>query len=195
MHSKTQYICNASILPNGKTFGEIMTDRCRNKPSQQSFESLFGDLSGYIYSGTLDLSLLNLSSLKGCPKTIRGGYFSIDRNPNLENLDYFPENIDNEEGFFLDYQNLPLLKNLDINLYKDAQVILMISKEDKSACKKEIVLAFSEFRKINGNFDNFGLTGANVAQTFSIEEFEKLYLIYEKVGFNWEKFERALKLL
>jgi len=191
-------ITKKAILINNKTFEEIREDRAflSGLVPPSSFKDLFGDLSDSIFQGNLDLSGLNLDSLKGCPLNISGGYFCISNNRALKSLDYFPEDIDPDYGLFLDYDALLQLDSLDMNIYKNLHITLFDSSThlDSKEVSKNIVKILYESRRINGNFNKVTWP---FFSNFSLDyhKLEIFYSIFEKVGFDREKFDRALELL
>jgi len=96
-------INKSTILSNGQTFEKILHDRKEQAfTSPKPFVEIFGDLSNKIFKESLDLSGLNLRSLKGCPSEVFSGYFGVDNNPNLKSLDYAPSIIDQNDYIHVD---------------------------------------------------------------------------------------------
>jgi len=164
-----------------------------------SFEDLFGDLSDSIFIHGLNLSQLNLNSLKGCPREIRGA-FAIENNLHLKNLSYFPGKIApkySTDLLSIDFELISELRKLNINIYKD--LIIFVKGKNlqlpKNRIFKEIVHSFYEYRKLNGSFIDISGDFIDPESIFDLTELEKYYSLYKKVGANKEKFDRALSLL
>ena len=77
-----------TIVKNGKPFYSIKDERQAKvnggNSEPLSFVDIFGDLSGYKFSGNLDMTGLNLSSLKGAPLKMASCEVFIHGNPNLK---------------------------------------------------------------------------------------------------------------
>jgi len=178
------------IFKNGISFTNIISSRALSNGVSISFEELFGDLSDCIFMGDLNLGDLNLNSLKGCPKKIEDGFFSIENNPELKTLDYFPIELDAGNTIFVDCSLIELFLKLDISTYKDLYLYLAGNK----LSNKEIAVQLSKMRKARGSF-NFIHKGSFKSSSKALPEIEKFYKLYEKVSFNKEKFDRLLELL
>ena len=185
-----------TILFNGETFEKNIilrrTEYNSNCSEPKSFKEIFGDLSDSTYNGTLDLSRLNLNSLEGCPKRILGGDFMININSYLYDLNFFPEKLARNCKLYLGFHMAPFLKEVSINSYKNS-IILFTGLLNSKKKDKLIVENLADFRKANGSFEKLRFSRSN--QPPDYERLEKLYHIHKKVGFDQEKFERALELL
>ena len=187
-----------SLLKDYKGFQKLREDRQIKISSADfvkpaSFEDIFTNLSNCIFIGDLDLSGLKLSSLKGCPAVVENGHIDISDNEELENLDFFPSQLDFSRSLYVDYYVLQLLKGVSVESYKGCAIAIHdhefgLSDFEKS---KNICIALSDLRKVNGDFKN--VLVKNPVMDYA--EIEKLYKIYEKVDFNQEKLDRALELL
>ena len=198
-----------TIIKNDKTFDTIKWARSdsENKIGAVSFEELFGDLSNCIFQGNLDLTELNLSSLKGCPQEVEHGYFSISSNSNFKNLDHFPKKLSSGYSLFVDYRSALLLEYVDINIYKNSGLVIyedskaimsdiMSDHNYSNEFHKSIVISLINFREANGDFSKIEWWGdSQLSFSWSYSELEKFYEIYKKVDFNQEKFNRAIELL
>jgi len=187
-----------SLLKDNKTFLETRSDRQSQmwgggSVEPASFEEIFGDLSNCSFTGNLDLSSLELNSLKGVPKIIKSGHFSISGNPDLENLDFFPIQLAFSKSLYIDYEMLPLFNSVDINTYKDCMIIISVQEFGLSDLEKnrDICVAFSDYRKVNGSFENVLIEHPAI----DYQGLESLYSVYKKLDFNLEKFDRAIELL
>ena len=194
-------ISKDTTLFNGETFARTVLFRKNDKGRlPKSFKDIFGDLSDYIFYGSLSLSRLNLNSLEGCPKEIVEGFFGISHNPDLHDLNHFPRRVAKNFDLYLDYYLAQHLSRIDISSYKDAKISFSgFIKSQKNAgtepvqeVYKNIVENFIDFREVNGDFERIQFPGFD--HLFNYEEFEKLYNIFKKVGFDREKFDRALEL-
>ena len=181
-----------TIIKNGKTFAATREDRDQNDESSQTFEEVFGDLSDSVFVGNLDLDSLNLSSLKGCPSKIKAGNFYIGFAPELKSLDHFPVEINKGYELFISNHLIQDLTAKDIKIYKDLQIVIWDDSSDLFN-EKNILFNFSEYRRINGSFSRIS-AGLDPIE-FYFPNLERLYSVYEKLGFDREKFERALELL
>ena len=185
-------ITNATKFSCGSTFSNFLFSRRQSdRATPASFEQLFGDLSNSVFSGDLNLGDLNLNSLKGCPKKIEDGYFSIENNPELKTLDYFPEDLDTGNTIFVDSSLLELFLKLDISTYKDSYFYLT---GGGTLPNKDLAIYLSRIREARGDFE-FIHEGSLPRHSETCSDIEKLYKLYEKVGFDRTKFDRALELL
>jgi len=192
-----------TVLDCGTTFGELRHAYSNSEENNipKSFNDIFGDLSGSIFVGTLDLSSLNLNSLKGCPTRVKRGGIDIACNPNLKSLDYFPKKLPKDQAFFIDYDLIPVLSSLDIKDYQNLNIYICYKAYLKEALPtmkeslKRVASSLLEFREENGNFDK--IHGDIYAPSVKLNpvEVERYYTIYKKVDFDREKFDRAVELL
>jgi len=181
-----------TILDCGESIDTIVNDRWNSQEPAISFKDLFGDLSDFIYEGCLELGNLNLNSLEGYPK-VSGGYFSIENNPELKELNFMPGFLANVVTLYIDYSQVDIIKNIDIDIYKN----LIIRLCGVPISNRDMVLAFSDFRKFNkgfGNIQTFTSKGVTPGP-IDYANLEKLYKVYEKVNYDREKFDRAIALL
>ena len=187
-------ITNRSKLENGLIFSDILNSRVKKREKATSVEQLFGDLSDCVFEGDLDLSTLNLNSLKGCPKEVRAGFFSIEDNPNLKTLDFFPEKLAAWDIIYIQDSLLEQLAKVDINIYKSSYIYLigdLIANKDNVI---NFVVYLSEIRRLRGDF-KFIHRGSFRNRSKTCSSLEELYQLYKRVGFDQIKLERALKLL
>jgi len=184
-------IMNHNSVINGYDFSDTLNDRYRNSKKPLSFKEVFGDLSDYIFEGYLDLGSLNLTSLEGCPSVIKGEYFAIDRNPNLATLNFFPSKLE-IDMLYLDHHSVEDLKTVNPHIFEGMKFFLSGSQLFNL---KYIVLQLEEVRKLNVDF-NFIQNGSFSKEDSDINiELERIYSIYEKVGFDQEKLDRAMELI
>jgi len=191
-----------TTLFNGSSFEKTTALRSGKSESlkPESFKAIFGDLSSFTYHGNLDLSRLNLNSLEGCPQRIVGGTFTIKKNPNLHNLNHFPEKLATSFKLYIGYNLVHCLKKVDINSYKNSIIAIsgLLSVKEFVVLTpiqevyKNIIENLVSFREINGSFEKIQFPGFD--HLFDYSEFEKRYNIYKKVDYNQEKFDRALEL-
>jgi len=183
-------ITAATILDNNKTFEVTATHRRNKNKAPATFKEVFGDLSNCVFYGGFNLHDLNLSSLKGCPAKIHSGDFLLLKNPNLKNLDHFPQLGKLVEAFTIDSTQLHLLEDLDINLYSNVKNIGYANYfDDNEPSELEIVKYFSNIRKVKGFFPIFETT------PIDLDKAEKLFKIYEKLDFDSAKLDRVEDLL
>ena len=211
---------NTRILAPGRnsdaTFSEIKDQRIEEvkfiASTPKSFIDIFGDLSSREFDDPLELNDLDISSLRGVPTRIVGR-FQIDFAKSLKDLEDCPKAVNN---FFSveASDNLATLKGisgLEINTDSGKSGILYLrnnqnltdisdlSETTLDMCQwvyltgspvsaVDIVKAMGLKRQSNGSW-NF------LDSDPKESKLEKLYLVYEKLGFDREKFERALELL
>ena len=181
-----------TLLENGEFFYNIAYTRQENNNKPASFKELFGDLSNFIFEGCLELGNLDLNSLEGCPK-VNGAYFSIENNPDLKELNFMPGFLDNVVALYIDYSQVDIIKNIDIDIYKNLTIRLC----GVPISNRDMVLAFSDFREFNKEFENIQTftSNGNTPNPIDYANLEKLYKVYEKVSYDREKFDRAIALL
>jgi len=213
----------AKDLKNGKSLNDIIVER-HNKilaattgvsaEDSLSFKEVFGDLSDCEIQGSLDLSLLNLNSLEGCPKVVLG-HFNCDNNRYLKNLkgcpvsvmNYFSCEFNSElislEGLedleirhgespprSLHLSSNKSLIDLDFLSEKTIRNISLLHIEDSNErlSSFDLVILTREKREKDGNY--------HFLQTeFAEKDFEKLYKIYKKLHFNKKKFLKVKELI
>ena len=192
-------ITHRTILDNGQTFEKIAFNRRKNNTEPATFEEVFGDLSGYIFGGdisvVMDLSNLNLSSLKGFPTEIEADSLKINDNPNLRSLEYFPKIIKSitfgSVDIYIDIHMIALLKERFLS-----NVIIMICCEKiKDIPLVDIATSFQDLRVINGDFESFlgFLTGDS--RNIDYVALEKINDLYLKLNMNEEHLRRTLTLI
>jgi len=215
-------ISKDTILESGRTFEDIRRLRVESnnkslKADAKSFKELFGDLSSYTFTGELLLGVLNLNSLEGMPREVIGEVY-IDSNPWLKNLKHLSQKIVNMLSVAC-CENLESLKgigNLNLVTVENGNVgdfanhiflrknpnlfdISDLSEETISKCKTlfvsqspvlltDLIKLAAQRRSLDGDF-------SFLESDYSIEELERLYSFYEKLGFDQRKFDRALALL
>ena len=201
------------VLENNKTFLKTIQSRRDNyhKVSKTSFLNIFGDLSQHKTEsarGIFNLIGLKINSLKGLPQNISSSLY-LDNN-DFKNLDFFPsyigdsisiqycENLESLKGIEnlkdkinsnLSLGSNPKLKDiLDLfpSVVADSQGF--VNLENTQVEKADIVKVFYLRRRNLGDF-------SFLKSDYSAEELERTYFVFEKVGFDPEKFDRALALL
>jgi len=211
---------NTRILAPGRnsdaTFSEIKDQRIEEvkfiASTPKSFIDIFGDLSSREFDDPLELNDLDISSLRGVPTRIVGR-FQIDFAKSLKDLEDCPKAVNN---FFSveASDNLATLKgitDLEISTKSGDNGILYLGDNPKltdisdlsqktlDMCKliylagspvlaADIVKVMSLKRKNNGSW-------SFLDSDHKESKLEKLYLVYEKLDFDSEKFDRALELL
>lgn len=101
----------------------------------------YGDLSGQIYRGDIDVSGFNLKSLKGAPKEITG-HFDISRNPNLVSLEFAPEQVyslNMRNTGITNYEFLPKIMN-----HKKSNLVASFKNRENLAIELKFKLHFPE---------------------------------------------------
>jgi len=215
-------IADNSTLKNGRTFWRTAISRSiavKMGAEAQSFKEIFGDLSGAFFSESLDLSNLNLNSLKGCPKKIKGERFDISGNPNLQTLLNAPA-LDPHVEIFVDSSLLletirvckicnnfggqivvTLNDNTTQSEFEDflMSVILTIFRiDDKTVDPEKIAsrIFYTAATKSpsNGYFLSI-FKESKIVNLYFYGLYKKLYEIYNKVGNDRGKLNRALELL
>ena len=192
-------ITEQSVIKGNQTFQEIMTKRVTDSAEPKSFEQIFGDLSDCAFVGALNLGGINLNSLKGCPREIRGHvvFLSIDFNPELKSLNYMPKKF--QEGFYLliDSSLTKFLNYLPSESFENIDKIYCGG--DYIMSNIDIVVNFSKLREVKGDFKvvSRAYTDEIVGRSDSInyEELERLNKLYLSVGKNPEKLKRLLFLM
>jgi len=179
----------------------------RGETNPKSFEDIFGNLSNLYFSGDLDLSSLNLNSLKGCPAEIRRGHFTLYGNPNLKSLDYFPARLALDKQLVLQAENISSMKSVDINSYKFVDRILIYlyyADTDFRSLEIDIAIGFSLFRQQRGLFNEIQLGGSlfdptaaekDLNKELDYDRVEYFHNLYKRVDFNEDKFRRTLELI
>ena len=186
-----------------------------------SFKEVFGDLSDSFFEGDLDLSGLDLNSLEGCPFNIEDS-LHIDNNPNLKSLKYV-STVFELEGYFsvdIDLFLASLESHLyiydvieEINIYVDnssqakieeALIQFSIIENDSDyAFAKDISLKSFFIERKGDKTGDFGImqgyshshSSAIIRIGLNSGGMERLYNIYQSVGFDRKKFDRTLELL
>ena len=199
-------IHDQTILENGKTFVKTLSDRvnsAENNPDPLSFEEIFGNLSDCIFKGGLNLDHLRLNSLKGCPSKIEG-WFSLWNLPFLKTLDFFPEEISSGHNLFVDFHHIPAMRHVDFKKYEGVGEIYVNTEDIDFTPDRDFTISlassFLEFRRSRGSFCNVFVSLDNDSDTrdyldLDFGQMELIYELYEKVGFNQVKLDRALALL
>ena len=191
-----------TVAKGNQTFFEIIKTRAREHSKPASFQEIFGDFSDCLFEGDLDLDRIGLNSLKGAPKTIRGGYFCLENNPNLKTLKHIPEivsstdaknssnlmwlYIDNKHSETLNFVSSATLKNL----YK-----ISVYTEYFRPSEEDIVANFSSYRMLKGTFQAIDFNLDKRSAPIDIQKLERLFSVYEKVGFDRDKYFRAVSLI
>lgn len=120
-------------------------------------------------------------------------------NRNLKFLDCFPKKLSPGCRLYIDYELASKLKYLPIELYKDLELEVFNLKDldlfHIENFEINLIYSFSEFRKINGSFSGISTSAKVESLPAAFPKLERLYLVYEKLNFDKEKFERALELL
>jgi len=192
---------NIEIKESETTFKHIALSRRKSedKKTPKTFKEIFGDLSDSVFNGDLDLSELNLSSLEGCPKKISTGNFSIEVNPNLESLRYFPTEFKDINQIYLDFS---LFKKLDTlnNSVKDNiahnALYITVSIDSATTEESEIIthmLIINNFATAHTNVRLIDLQ-YNILKV-NQEKVRQQKRIYAKLNYSTEKFIRAISLL
>jgi len=199
-----------TMVKNGKPFYSVKGERKAevNGGSSEplSFIDIFGDLSGYKFSGNLELNGLNLNSLKGIPSELdQDSTLYLQNNPNLQSFDSGISSL--FEGIVcLDYI---LIKSLTKSNAKEVEKLndLMVfnTKIDTLSKKREVLatllIASQTFDcPINEFFFNrITLVNGNSGRSDWIEVdadmINTLKAIYRKVGSDKGKFFKAVSLL
>jgi len=214
-------IIDKTVLKNGKTLDQIASDRVAavvNLAEPASFEEVFGNLSTCRIINpeggqtVLNLSQLNLNSLKGCPSVVETD-FHLDSNPNLINLEFFPrevfgytsiqkceslkslKGVENLSAGIINafyFVNNPVLSDIsDLNgenFFNDPARPTYFTFKNQNLSIQDILLFATAQRKSRGDF-NF------LTSDYSDEELERAYTLYERVGFDQDKFKRAMSLI
>ena len=195
-----------TILKNGKTFAQTLSDRINSKKENPlSFEGVFGDLSDCVFEGSLlDLDNTKINSLKGCPKKIEG-WLSLWNLPLLKSLDFFPKEISLGKNIFVDLHHIPEMRRFSFEALKGAGEIYINATGVNFNYNRNFLIdlasSFLEFRRSKGSYHNIFVVhldhNNDVKEHLSLDldRMESVYELYEKVGFNQIKLERALKLL
>ena len=187
-----------SIIKDEKTFFDIVIDRASDNEDDKSFKEIFGDLSDFDFSGDLRLAGLNLNSLSGCPHSVSNGYFSIDDNPKLHSLEYFPRIFasDQSHSVYIDSQCVKEFANIPIGYYKHSRDICIRATAECHPEDLDLVLSFLKFRGIREDFYSICAFNKDQDGDFSLDydRLEFLYNTYEKVGFSAEKLKRFVEL-
>jgi len=186
-------IRNETVIRESKTFKDIENAR-RNIVSEEdskqdeepcSFEDIFGDLSNTCFIGHLNLSGLNLNSLKGCPQKISQGSFQCHSNWNLDSLNHFPKELTPNQNVLFCFTSVNSVKNINPEIFKDTSELNMLSTY---LTIFETVYISSSMRKTLGNF-------SKIETDYNSEDLERFYQIFEKVNFNLENFTKCAVLL
>ena len=192
-------ITEFSKIKNHKTFADIIESRINLESSSVSFEDLFGDLSNCSFQGCLNLTNLNLNSLKGCPKEVSGGFLSIEYNPNLESLDFFPQKLCGGVlgmDFYIDFHAIGEVEKISAIIKNLNTIICFNNKENFSEI--DIALSFFDLRFVKGNYNFLSARNKELGdfeKKLDYDTLERIYDLYRKLDYDKEKLIRVLKLL
>ena len=187
-------------LHTGKAVNERKNAVANKSAAPVAFEDIFGDLSNYLLIGGLNLEDLNLNSLKGCPKEIQKGFFSILKNPALKTLEHLPK-LSPGHLFSIDLPQSSQLSFINPDLYKRAIINVNVGKY-KFPEDIDMVINFSNYRKATGGWNNISLfqdseaaKGVFTCKIPNPRSLEYIYSLYKKVAFDKDKLKKLLELL
>ena len=192
---------NTAIKESGETFKilALARQKSKNRKTPKTFKEIFGDLSDFIFEGTLDLTNLNLSSLEGCPTKILNGNFSTETNPNLKSLKDFPNGFESVDMFYLDYDLFKKLHTLEESTKENLThgiKLLNVLIDPVLTEESEIIthmLIINNFATARANIRLIDLQ-YNILKV-NQEKVRQQKQIYAKLNCDTEKFIRAMSLL
>ena len=179
-----------TVLKNGKTFKDILKNRAvpafsKSHPlPKSSFEEIFGDLSDCAFSGTLDMTGLNLKTLEGFPvefEDISQIYLSYD--------------------LFKDFHTLEgnVRKNISHGIKHFCLVVDFSLEEDIDPMEETDMIAgviMTIVNNFNIKFENITFLDSDYCiERIDQKKFLRQEEIYKKVNFDQDKFKRVLALI
>ena len=135
-------------------------------------DTKFGDLTGQIYDGYINVYRKNLDSLEGAPKEVKGSFYCFANN--LKNLKYGPEIVD---GNFICFDN-------NLTSLEGAPKIVNGNFNCKNCSKLKSL----------DELLNTEIRGKVQSDIMTDEEFRELQELYRKANKNMKKLKLLKKL-